>query len=389
MVTIRTTWLRALIGAGAVLALAGGATAAPDEALRKARKLAAAGKHAEAVAAFEQVVKAHPDDVAAQAELGFEAYKAKDYAKAEAVTRAAIAKLPAAKASDADTSQADRTRGAALYNLGLILEATNRPKDAATAYAGSLDARASRAARTRLQKLDPALAAKHDPLAPDPLAGPFASLTATCEAARKDAPADPPADWDEGESCARPPRIAIAGAPTPPFDEVVAYQTPPKVDLHIAVRIGKQWYRYSFGSSHDLGEPGGGDGEHCGATTYKAVRIGALKREVPALQLEYTGLNEACERRKGGGHYESWGWNDRGLVVIGVGPSGKPSGMPPLLTHEVDWFSEDEGKKTTSRAGLTLTWAPGALDVGGKAPQTGTEPLDAEGLLGHHVIAFP
>lgn len=384
--TRRMRWPRALVGAGAALALARGATAAPDDALRKARQLAAAGKHAEAVAALEQAVKAHPDDLAAQAELGFEAYKAKDYAKAEAVTRAVIAKVPAPKAdADTDTGPVNRIRGAARFNLGLILEATNRPKDAAAAYADSLDARQSRAARTRLQKLDPALAAKHDSLAPEPLAGPFASLAESCDAELKEAPPDSPPDWPDGESCATPPRIAIAGTPRPPFDEVVAYQIPPKVELQIAVRMGKQWYRYSFASSHDLdvGLP------HCGPTTYKAVRLGPIKREVPALQVEYTGLNDGCERREGPDHFDNWGWNERGVVVIGLGPSGKPSGMPALVTRAVDWDSEDGGKKQTSRSGLTLTWAPGALDVGGKVPPPGTEPLDAESVLGHHLIAFP
>ncbi len=377
------TMRRALVGAGAALALARGATAAPDDALGKARKLAAAGKHAEAVAALEQAVKAHPDDLAAQAELGFEAYKAKDYARAEAVTRAVIAKVPAPEVPDMDL--ACRTRGAALYNLGLILEATNRPRDAAAAYSDSLASRQSRLVREKLQKLDPALAAKRDPLAPDPLAGPFASVAASCEDEYKDAKADAGAGWSDGESCARPPRIAIARKPVPPFDEVVAYQIPPRVALQLAVRIGNQWYRYTLDNSHDLGD----DDEHCGPTRYQGLRLGAVKREVPALQVEYTAVNDGCERRKGGGHSESWGWSERGLVVIGIGPSGKPSGMPALMTHAVEWFSEDEGKKTVSHAGLTLTWPPGVLDVGGKAPDAGTLGLSGESLLGHHLIAFP
>ena len=127
---------------------------------------------------------------------------------------------------------ASRTRGAALYNLGLILEATNRPRDAAAAYADSLAARPSRVVRGKLQKLAPDLAAKRDPLAPQPLAGPFASLAATCEDERKRAGADPREGWDDEASCARPPRIAIAaGKPRPPFDEVIAYQTPSRADL--------------------------------------------------------------------------------------------------------------------------------------------------------------
>lgn len=52
--------------------------------------------------------------------------------------------------------------------------------------------------------------------------------------------------------------------------------------------------------------------------------------------------------------------------------------------------SEDGGKKFTSRAGLTLTWVlTGALDVGGEAPDAGSDALDGESLLGHHLITFP
>jgi hypothetical protein len=58
-----------------------------------------------------------------------------------------------------------------------------------------------------------------------------------------------------------------AGKPRPPFDEVVAYQTPSRADLQLAVRTGNQWYRYSLGNSHDLGN----DNEHCGRTEYKAI----------------------------------------------------------------------------------------------------------------------
>ncbi len=61
--------------------------------------------------------------------------------------------------------------------------------------------------------------------------------------------------------------------------------------------------------------------------------------------MEYTGVNDSCERRQGGGHYDSWGWSERGVVVIGVGPSGRPG--------------------------------------------AGSDALDGESVLGHRLITFP
>src|ERR1700760_2991103 len=116
----------------ALMLVAATASAAPDpKLLATARNLEGSGKHAEAVAAYENYLKGAPDDAAANAELGFAALQAKDYPKAEAATRLAIAHAPkGAYLHDPN----GKLRGTALYNLGLIQEAQNKPADAATSY---------------------------------------------------------------------------------------------------------------------------------------------------------------------------------------------------------------------------------------------------------------
>src|SRR5438309_158008 len=71
------------------------AFAEPDaRLLDSGRKLEQRGKHAEAIAAYEEYLKAAPDDPVASGELGFAALQAKDLDKAEKATRHAIAHAP-------------------------------------------------------------------------------------------------------------------------------------------------------------------------------------------------------------------------------------------------------------------------------------------------------
>src|SRR5215470_8030107 len=101
------------------------ALADPDtKLLDKGRKLEQQGKHAEAIAAYEEYLKAAPDDPVANGELGFAALQARDLDKAEKATRLAIAH---ARVGSFPRDRAGRARGAALFNLGLIQEAQNKP----------------------------------------------------------------------------------------------------------------------------------------------------------------------------------------------------------------------------------------------------------------------
>jgi len=181
-----------------VILLAGVAGADDKRLLEKGRLLDQQGKHAEAIAAYQAYLKDAPDDPVGNAELGLALYQIKDYKGAEAATRRAIAH------ADGDTL------GAALFNLGMIQEASNVPQDAAQSYARSLQARPSRTARERLQRLDPAAAVKLDPFATVPLAGPFPSVRDACRDwnVRHGMGADD--TWGEHGSCDRVDAITIA-----------------------------------------------------------------------------------------------------------------------------------------------------------------------------------
>jgi hypothetical protein len=375
-----------------VTALIHPAVAGPDDsALRETgRQLERRGKHAEAIAAFEAYLKAHPDDVAINAELGFSAYQAKDYPRAEAATRKAIARAPMpAYAND----PAGRPRGAAFYNLGLILEAVGKPRDAAMAYADSLRARPSRVVRERLQKLDATLAAAVDPLGARPLAGPFDSIDDACRDQLKRAGEDPDGTWGENESCTRAAKLAVERAKlASPYEDLIAFQSMARSDLQLAVRTNHRWYLTTIVGKQDRWS------SHCGGTRFRVRTATMVKRVVPELRVEYSSFADGCEHG-GNGHSRTWGWDERGTVIVGIGPSGTPSALPPIPTQLTEWQQVDDGKRQKlTEASLVLTLsADGSLDAAGKithpalvANQSlGPEDLDGENVLGHHTTAFP
>ena len=81
-------------------------------AVEKGRKLAAQGKYAESITAFQSAIASSPTAASALSELGLAYYHLKQYAEAEAALHRAL------KATSAPAQ-----RGRSLYNLGLILEA--------------------------------------------------------------------------------------------------------------------------------------------------------------------------------------------------------------------------------------------------------------------------
>lgn len=106
------------------------------------RKAVQQKRHADGVAAFTAALAIDPNDAATLAELGWAAYLAGDLASAQRHTERAIA---------GDAS--DRTRGAALYNLGRILEDRGERDGAAAAYRRSLQLRPNDVVQGRLAAL--------------------------------------------------------------------------------------------------------------------------------------------------------------------------------------------------------------------------------------------
>ena len=123
------------------------------EHLAAGRKAVKAKKFAEGIAAFEAALKIDPNHASALAELGWAAYLAGELGKAERYTRMAIA-----------NATLDRTRGAALYNLGRIHEDRGEKDEAATAYQRSLALRPNETVASRLAALQSAgaVAAGHE-----------------------------------------------------------------------------------------------------------------------------------------------------------------------------------------------------------------------------------
>lgn len=368
-----------------LLLLSSIAAADPDPKLLAAgRALEAKGKHAEAVAQFEAYLKAAPDDPVGNAELGLAAFNAKDLAKAEAATRRAIAH---AKTGASSHDPDGRPRGAALFNLGMILEAQGKPKDAAVAYKDSLAAKPSRVVREKLQKLDPAMAAAADPLATKKLAGPFKDITELCRAWRTDNTMNPDETWGDGGSCGKPdPVKLVAGKLAAPFLEVKAFQLEFRENLEVAVRLADGWYHFVYDVGLDRGTA------HCGGTDYSVKQL-PMSATVPQLRLEYRSKG-SCDHG-GNGHSREWGWDETGIIAIGVGPSGKPSAPRVLVESDTEWERTDDMPKTVLKTVLKNAWSKdGALDISGTIRAEPTNPADnstftADDLLGHHILAFP
>ena len=110
--------------------------------LAAGRKAVKAKDYASGISALEAALKVDPNHAAALAELGWAEYLAGNLERAQRHTERAIA-----------SGGADRTRGAALYNLGRILEDRGEKDAAATAYQRSLALRPHAVVQTRLASL--------------------------------------------------------------------------------------------------------------------------------------------------------------------------------------------------------------------------------------------
>ncbi|MEO9182254.1 MAG: tetratricopeptide repeat protein, partial [Kofleriaceae bacterium] len=342
-----------------VVAMTAVAAAAPDpKLLAKGRELEATGDHAAAITAYEQYLEAAPDDPVARAELGFAALQAKDLVKAESATRTAIAHAP--KGSYLHDPNG-RARGAALYNLGLIQEAQGKPKDAASSYKESQASRPSRIVREKLQQLDPVVAATADPLVPVRLAGPFKDIRELCHAWLKKVGEDPESTWGETSSCAKPDVIKVASSKlAKPFVELQAFQFESRSALELAIRLDDGWYHFEYEGKGDRSSA------HCGGTTFTVKQL-PLAATAPQLRIEYTSSAKDCEHG-GNGHSRTWGWNEKGVIAIGVGLAGKPLAPPAIVTSLDEWQQyDDEKKQQMTDAAVTLAWGKdGSLDVTGK-----------------------
>jgi hypothetical protein len=113
--------------------------------LKAGRKLARAGKWAEAAVEFQACLDALPGDARAAGELGWALFNAGDYPHART-----------ASASAAKQAIELPVKASSLYNLGRVEEASGDPVSAARHYAESIALRPSKLVTDRLHQLRPA-----------------------------------------------------------------------------------------------------------------------------------------------------------------------------------------------------------------------------------------
>jgi tetratricopeptide (TPR) repeat protein len=351
----------------ALTAVAAADTAPPKKALTAAetKQLAAAlaeahaaekkGNHAAAAAAYERAVAVQPSDGRVLTELGWQLYQAKDAARAEAVTRQAIA------AADGHTG------AAALYNLGKILDEKGDKPGAIKAWTESLERRPNHTVMAALTRLDPAAAAAADPLRPRPLDGPFPSLEAWCEKIKP----------KNGEC---------------PFNGVLstAFESKggPWLEMKIrsdflAVRTARGWFIYDYRLEDllDVHISVSDDYPHTGFNVDTYAQVAELVGGAPPeLALErITSVEVWANPDNPRSSYMLR--RDKVQGVCGLGSSGVPSCFQLAVNHR--GRESDQHPRWWE---LSLTWGANDVEVrtaGGQATE------DASALLGKHPIKFP
>lgn len=350
------------------------AVPAPVDSAAAAQALLAKGRKAlktdlaAAIAAFTQARQLAAEDPDILSELGLAQFLAGDFDLALDTISAALraAQSPAQTAGPA-------------YNLGRIEEAAGHTDEAITAYELAFAARPRPELRQRLD----ALKAVREQGQPQPLAGPFASLSALCAALQNTQHVADEKDHSCGTepcefSCPLPDLGQLTSGLPAPMAEVrvfwsrvrsrpTAPDTGPAPEqwsgeprcgfVNAAVRLGSQWYvAPSLGS-------------FCGGTTQQGeVKLTRLAREpsgtgkLVALQLDATQNHGAS------------GVKLASLTLLGVGPSRKPSRIGPILrsvltTGETAPASADSLK---TRDLTTYAWrfADGALLISGQTFET-------------------
>ena len=348
--------------------------------LAKGRAAEAKGKHADAAVALEAAAKLTPDDPAVLAELGWVDFELKDLTGAEMNTRGAVGRL--AFVAD-DLFRNDKTnalRGAALYNLGQILEARGNKPGAIVAYADSLKARPNPVVAARLRTLDPAAADTSDQLRPAAMQGPFASVDEFC---KKVAAPNSSIGGDDAD-CRCGQALANEGAKklSPGFEQIAVFPRHGCADgvdqeLDIAIEHGGKW----FITATDTGAVNDGSG-HCGQADwhFAGITFQPLASGTAIARVEYTSQGSCSHLAN------EWGWDNRLVVAIGIGPSGQPSATPSIPEKLVDTDGGNTARKP--QVTETLAWAKdGSLVITGNVAKAAF--VVGGDVRGTHHLVFP
>ena len=332
--------------------------------LAKGRALQGKKKYADAIAAFDDALKASPDDPTALGELGWTAYLAKDLKKAEAMTRKSLA-----------GQAAPNIRGASLYNLGLIEEELGDKKAAIASYGESLKVRPNGVVRAKLTALDPTAAAAFEPFAPHKLSGPYKSVDAYCKA-------EPPNSDDNPDHCWCGTAVETTAIKvTKPFDAIQAFayacsdNEAGSKSYAIAVKLAAGWYVDTI-KEVELAR-------HCD----ESIAFKPSAQQGASLLVEFAVTGDCS----GGTLTEEW--SEDWVLAMGIGPSKVPSSTRILATRRESMQSDPfEPKpppaKVSVDVAFQLAWGKdGAVELTGKTK--GLDKDEASNLLGKHTLVFP
>ena len=294
------------------------------------------------------VAPAYADDPRKLAESGWTAYQRHDLEKAEKLTRQAIAAAtdPAVKA-------------AALYNLGRVLEDRKDKAGATAAYKQSLELRHNATVREQLRTLDAAAADAADVIRPTAMDGPFPSFAEWCK--------------KQNATC----HAGSSKRPRTPLKLPATIRALDMWDLDdgmaLVVVVDGSWYVQAL---HPWDAS-----EHCSIT--ESSFDGAIVHG-RALEVAYT-FHSNCDRREA-----EWKSQERAMVVVGIGPSNKPSATPDIIVA----MTETTNDKTSLDWLRTPTWnKDGSLDIALARARGDSQSVspgdDNEDVKGHHALAFP
>ena len=302
------------------------------------------------------------DDPRKLAEAGFTAFQHKDLVTAEKLTRDAIAKAP----NDEDV------RGAALYNLGQILEAKQDKPGATQAYKDSLAIRKNGIVRDALRALDPAAADASDTYAPKAMQGPFDTMDDYCKAwlVKMDATAQK----QYLPECARA-QALVAKKPwkTPAGFDSLEFLRQYNEDFLVRAKVAGKIYIAVVSPYQESGRCQVADG------TFDGVALHGN-----AIELDY-GITGHCADRDGSVDYV-----EKGIVVVGIGASKRPSST----TFRTSTVETDKRKKTFEQA-RRLAWTNDNTGLDVKTVTDSGDAFESSGrrdsndIRGHHAIAFP
>lgn len=386
------------------------------DALERGRSLASKGDLPAAAAALDEALAARPADSVALSELGLVAYRQRDLARAADLTRKAIALAKGARWDCVHPSpgrciaHAGRVRAASLFNLGLILGASDDKTGAIDAYTRSLGEECSRGARERLITLDGDPPARCDSLVTRPMVGPFVRLPVWCEQEKKRILTEPKtddSDFDmDGFTCTpEQPIGALADLPA----QVQAVRVfasrdhgtrgsaeTSTVSYHLALRLARGWYVCSYAaqaigfaahSSHGIAIQAD--------LSLESLALGAPiagTRTIRLVTKEIEDMDDLVNHEqdlRAHRHYEQ-----SVLSIVGVGPSGQPrcTGRMPFRFSAWDidgWETSAPLPGSKRNAQLKLKIDPdGKVDIAGPA-ELPAQDASAKSQYGRHRIRFP